>query len=422
MEDKGDCGNWGQCSLDGVQRRSCRRTFDCLDVESDVPDTSQSCNAPISPTRPVEQPQPVIFNDSIDRDQILKATVKLLCPTPDKKYYSQGSGTVIDKYGSILTNRHVIQGTIGSCLVGFIQNEDDTPTYTEIADVKNVSTDKSYNGDMAIVKIRNGNQKLFTTIDISKGNSNALRSGDTILPFGYPDEDLYGETITFTEGPYAGKGTTLVLPKPCTQKKIVINGFFKTTAGVDHGNSGGGAYQKSTGYFMGIPTLGTSCDKNIPSRLNYILSTNTIKSWLNSFIRNYSPSNNNFSKISNYYSTSVSIDNISLSDLRVLDASKPIVVVYADRDKRKILTAKAGTYNANTPTFLVVSDQSVAGYYFYFGTNKKADPKKSGKFGTSSEYRPSAIKKSGTYYFIFKVKAENGKIGNAVVTEYRYKK
>ncbi len=408
-EDKWECCNWGQCSLDGVQRRSCRRTFDCPDVESDVPDTSMSCNAPIPP-KGVTPQQPVILADTIDRDQILKATVKLRCPI-NKREEMQGSGTVIDKYGSILTNRHVVEGTIGVCLVGFIQNEDDTPIYAEVADVKNVSRDQGFNGDMAIIKIRNGGQKTFPVIDISKGSSATLRSGDTILPFGYPKEDDFGETITFTEGPYSGKGTTITLGG----RKYNVNGFFKTTAIIEHGSSGGGAYQKSTGYFMGIPTLGVN-------KVNYILSTNTIKSWLNSFTKNYSPANNNFSQISNYYSAPVSIDNISLSDLRVLDGSKPAVVVYANKEKRRILTSSTNIYNVSIPTFLIVGDQSSMGYYVYFGTNKKADPVKNGKFIVSSEYTPSLIKKSGTYYFIIKVKNESGKIGSALITEYGYKK
>ncbi len=405
-EDKWECANWGQCSLDGVQRRSCRKVFNCADVESDIPDTSQSCTPPITSRPPPEQPP---ISDSINREQILKATVKLFCPI-NKTTGKQGSGTVIDQFGSILTNRHVVEGTIGSCLVGVIENEDDTPIYTEVADVKNVSRDASLNGDMAIVKIRNVDQKTFPFIDISKGNSSTLRSGDTILPFGYPREDDFGETITFTEGPYSGKGTTITVDR----RKFNVSGFFKTTATIEHGNSGGGAYQKKTGNFMGIPTLGVN-------KVNYILSVNNIKSWLNSFSRAYSPLNNNFSQIANYYSAPVSIDSISLSDLRTIDSSKPVVVIYSNRDKRKILVSTNNIFSVAAPMFHIASDQPASGFYVYFGTNKNTDPVKNGKFIASPDYSPT-IKKQGVYYLIVKAKTEEGGVGQRMTTEYRFKK
>ena len=327
--DTWSCGDWNACSLSGIQNRSCRKTFDCSAVEDIPPATSRSCTAP-------QQTQDQAEN--INREQIFKATVKLECPMPDGKYYSQGSGTVIDQYGTILTNRHVIRGTIGSCRVGFINDENDDPSFSEIADVKNTSPDQSSNGDMALLKIRNSRNKQFTAIDILKGNSDNLRSGDTILPFGYPDENLFGTTITFTEGPYSGKGTTMNLGG----YSMIVSGFFKTTATVDHGNSGGGAYQKKTGLFMGIPTLGTSLDPKIPSRVNYILSINTIKTWLSSLGGNYSVSANNYSNLGNYLSSSVKIEDINLSSLRALDAPTPVEII-SGKTEEKIKESINGT-------------------------------------------------------------------------------
>jgi S1-C subfamily serine protease len=289
-------------------------------VEDAAPTTSKFCEASANPNKNTE--------GSIDREQIIRTTVKLVCPLSQQNgWVNLGSGTIIDQFGTILTNKHVIQGTAGACVVGFITNEDDIPSFKEMADVKRVSTDVIPNGDMAILKIRNSGNKKFTAIDISQGNSDNLKSGDTILPFGYPDEDLFGETITFTEGPYAGKGTTLTFTKEnCREvkgKSVIYNvsSFFKTTATVDHGNSGGGAYQKKFGYYVGIPTLGTSCDPNIPSRVNYILSVNKIKSWINSLGSNYSPAKNNFSTLKNYYSQSANIKDINLATVKITNSS-----------------------------------------------------------------------------------------------------
>jgi|GEM_PF-1756274 len=311
--DTWQCDNWGVCSTNGIQTRSCNRIYDCPSAETAAPTTSRSC----TPTESTNSGATATIEENINRDQILKATVKLKCPI-DKQWVSQGSGTVIDEFGTILTNKHVITGTIGSCYVGFIYNEDDIPSYDEIADVKKASNDLSANGDMAILKIRNASGKKFNAVNILQGNSNNLKSGDTIVPFGYPNEDLFGTTITSTEGPYGGKGTTLSVCKG----KYNVSGFFKTTATIDHGNSGGGAYQKKTGYFMGIPTLGTSCYPEIPSKVNYILSINTIKTWLNSIGGNYDITKNNYSNLNNYYKETIPIESINLSSLKIVDPSK----------------------------------------------------------------------------------------------------
>lgn len=337
--------DWNFCSLSGIQSRSCRKTFDCPVVEDAAPSTSRSCIAP--ETLPQQAP---IQGESINRKQILQATVKLECPMSDKKFYSQGSGTIIDEYGSILTNKHVVSGTIGTCRVGFINSEDDIPSLYEIADVKNTSSDTSLNGDIALLKIRNPSNKKFVAVDIFKGSSSNLKSGDTILPFGYPDENLYGLTITFTEGPYSGKGTTIKL---CNGSRAYdVSGYFKTTASIDHGNSGGGAYQKSTGYFMGIPTLGSSCDTNIPSRINHILSINTIKKWITS-LGSYNVAQNNYSSLGNYFSSAIKIEEINTSGLRALDAPTPDAIVSnspADKSKgRKISSIDVTPSAINEP-------------------------------------------------------------------------
>jgi len=307
--DTWQCGNWGTCSPQGIQTRSCNKTYDCPSVETASPTTSQYCQT--SNTTPSNTNNEQAAN--INRNQILKATVKLICPI-DKESGWQGSGTIIDQYGSIITNRHVVDGTIGICRVGFIDNASDIPYFSEIADVKKVSSDQSLNGDMAILKIRNNSNKKFTAVDILLGNSDNLKSGDYILPFGYPKEEEFGEAITFTEGPYSGNGTSVIIGK----YKYDVSKFFKTTAVIEHGSSGGGAYQKSTGYYMGIPTLGFE-------KVNYILSANYIKQWINSFDGNYSVARNNFSSISNLYKETVPIESINLNMLKELDSSKNLL-------------------------------------------------------------------------------------------------
>ncbi|MBI5152857.1 MAG: trypsin-like peptidase domain-containing protein [Parcubacteria group bacterium] len=395
-EDTWSCNDWGSCSSQGTQTRSCRRTFDCSMVEDPAPATSRSCTPPETSPTPNQ-------SENINREQILNATVKLLCPI-DKTWGNLGSGTVIDEYGTILTNRHLLVGTIGVCAVGFINGEDDIPFSSsyEIADIKSISTDTSENGDIALLKIRNPGNRKFTAVDIFRGNSDTLRSGDTILPFGYPDQNYFGETITFTEGSYSGKGTTMKLPGT---SMIDVRSFFKTTATIDHGNSGGGAYQKKTGFFVGIPTLGTSLDPNIPSRINYILSINTIKKWLSSLGSNYNVSSNNFTNFGNYLNSSIKIEDVNVSTLKALDAPTPVEIISGNFEKKRkgqkvVIQKSSGDSTIATPITLPLSrgmrNSQVTRLQFILAQSPEIYPEGlvTGYFGPATERAVKRFQKS----------------------------
>lgn len=263
------CGTWGTCSLSGIQNRSCTKTFDCPNVQTAPPTTDQYCEAPSRPVQQVPQEGSDVISN---QDVIIRSTVKLLCPV-DAQKASQGSGTIIDSSGTILTNKHVIAGTLG-CLVGFISDFNDEPYFGErqIADITKVSP----NQDIAILKIRNPQNKALLNVDITKGNSN-LRLGVKITTYGFPAK--FGTKVTYTSGDFSGTDGS----------------YLKTTAILEYGNSGGGAYL-SNGMFIGIPT---SVRKGELNALGYILSINTINSWLGNSSTAYGgTSNNNYSRVS----------------------------------------------------------------------------------------------------------------------------
>ncbi|MDP3764554.1 MAG: serine protease [bacterium] len=263
------CDDWNSCSLSGIQNRSCRKTFDCSSVETAPPTTDQYCEAPNRPTQQIPQNS----SDEIsNQDAIIKSTVKLLCPV-DAKRASQGSGTIIDSNGTILTNKHVIAGTLG-CLVGFINDFNDEPYFGDrhIADITKISP----NQDIAILKIRNPQNKNLTSVDITKSSSN-LRLGTKVTTYGFPAK--FGTKVTYTSGDFSGTDGS----------------YIKTTAILEYGNSGGGAYLKD-GTFIGIPSAVVKGELNA---LGYILSINTINSWLgNSGITYSGTSNNSYSRVS----------------------------------------------------------------------------------------------------------------------------
>lgn len=267
--DTWECGNWGTCSPQGTQSRSCNRTYDCPSAETAAPATSQYCEAPNQP----KQQSPTEDLGIVNQDTIIKSTVKLICPV-SSTMASQGSGTVIDSKGTILTNKHVIDGTPG-CLVGFIDNYGDEPYFgdRQIADIYKVSS----NSDVAVLKLRNPSNINLASVNISQSNSGSIKLGEILTTYGYPAK--FGTKITYTSGDFSG----------------IDGNYLKTTAIIEHGNSGGGAYLKN-GAFIGIPT---AVIKGSLNSMGYLLSVNTVNSWLNNSVAyNNNSNNNDYSRVS----------------------------------------------------------------------------------------------------------------------------
>ena len=246
------------------------------------------------------------------------STVKLICPV-DANRASQGSGTIIDSSGTVLTNKHVIAGTLG-CLVGFIDNFNDEPYFgdRQIADIQKISP----NEDMAILKIRNPRDIKLTSIDITKGNTN-FHLGNKITTYGYPAK--FGIKMTYTSGDFSGTD----------------GNYLKTTAILEHGNSGGGAYLKD-GTFIGIPSAVRKGELN---SMGYILSIHTINSWLGNTTTAFSGwGNNNYSRVS-------ALEDIDLNKLGALKLFIP------DTDAKGNLTNPVNIPNQTNQTKEKTQDQ-----------------------------------------------------------------
>lgn len=304
--DTWSCNDWNSCSPSGIQSRSCTKTFDCPNIETAPPLTSQYCE-PLN--RPIPQMPPQDnFDDASIQDSIIKSTVKLLCPF-DADRFMQGSGTVTDPSGVVLTNKHVVFGTLG-CLVGFVNDFNDEPYFGErqIADIVKISPSE----DVAIIKIRNPQNKILSYVDVTKGTSRP-RLGTKISTYGYPAK--FGTNLTYTSGDFSGTDGS----------------YFKTTAILEQGNSGGGAYLKD-GTFVGIPSAIIRGQSNA---LGYILSINVINTWLgnpNSFA--YSGgSNNNYSRVS-------VLEDINLKRLDSLRLIVPGTKDYKEATKAAAATNK----------------------------------------------------------------------------------
>lgn len=278
--DTWSCENWGSCSPQGIQTRNCSKTFDCSSAETASPATSQYCES----TKQNYQTPSADSTTVANQDTIIKATVKLVCPV-SSTMVSQGSGTIISSSGLILTNKHVIDGTPG-CMVGFIDDYDDEPYFGEkqIADIYKVSGSI----DAAILKLRNPSNKILNSIDTSESNVANVKLGDKVVAYGYPAK--FGTKVKYTSGDFSG----------------TEGPFIETTAVIDSGNSGGGAYLKN-GMFLGIPT---AVQQGKYNNMGLVLSIKNIKNWMNGSSFSY-----NFSSSNNYSRVSSLVENLDLSNL-----------------------------------------------------------------------------------------------------------
>lgn len=137
----------------------------------------------------------------------------LLRPVPSE---GNGSGSVIDKSGHILTNNHVINDARQVVVTLF--NEESYPAKLVGADPIN---------DIAVIKIDAPAEQLFP---ISFGNSEALRVGLRVFALGNP----FGLDRTMSTGIIASLNRTLEV-----QENWVIKSIIQIDASINPGSSGG---------------------------------------------------------------------------------------------------------------------------------------------------------------------------------------
>jgi len=207
-------------------------------------------------------------------DDVVKAVVELVCiDNSNKEAYYTGSGTVVDKSGTIVTNHHILKSDDGStirfCGIGFTADLHNPPRIEFVAAARAVHKTT----DLAILQIigRLDGQspaKEFPMIPMEKAAKSSvdLNLGDTIFIGGYPS--IGADTFTFTEGVVSGRvGTDLI----------------KTSALIDSGTSGGAAFD-STGQYVGVPTAAVRGE--IGGSLGYLISAEVVDRFLVDFYAN----------------------------------------------------------------------------------------------------------------------------------------
>ncbi len=183
----------------------------------------------------------------INYDNIpLKAVVRVVCVDNILNLKNTetvfGSGLLYDRGGSIITNAHVTNYNYESTCFAAIQNDfrqAELAKYT--ADVEMIWPKL----DVAVLQIQNEyiDNEVKTAGIVKATNKNGViackyedvKIGDKLIVVGYPT--LGGFSMTITEGIVSG----------------FQNDYIKTSAKIEHGNSGGAAFHYS-GCWLGIPS------------------------------------------------------------------------------------------------------------------------------------------------------------------------
>lgn len=378
---------------------------------------------------------PVNFSEAITQNQI-NSEVQIVCTDGADNWFS-GSGTIIDPKGIILTNRHVVDGAYKNiCFIGFLDSINKDPNFgpdgnPNLAEVKYITTTKDM--DAAVLYLDNKNNKIYPYVNIWNSNSNSLKFGDKIEVVGYPS--IGGSTITYTSGDFSGFGS----------QSDGTQNYIKTNVVLEHGNSGGSAYNQK-GSFIGIPSMVVAGTLN---SISYILSVDSIKNWLSGFL-----GNNYKQEIIEQLPVIVESPKVDIQS----DITPPRFnldrLCYAAYENdvmtnfaRCFLKNQKRSEEFNDIQFYwnelnykrgneysdVYDENGIKGYYYYFGQDLTVDPIKSGQYVQSSTFLNAAgarqqsmprikIEKEGTYYFILRVEDLNGNFSNTYIYEYVYEK
>jgi hypothetical protein len=193
--------------------------------------------------------------------------VLVCCPLDSQgNLFSCGSGFFVNSSGNILTNYHVTQGMVGTrCLVARTSDFRRPPEEVYSAYLTDRYDSKIDYILLYVERMVYPEKKEITSRSfpyISACNSDIVQIGDPIVVLGYPTYG--GNTITATEGIVSGS----------------VENYFKISAKIDSGNSGGPVLLDDPQYkcFIGIATFGR---KGTTGYLDYIIKTRSISgfSW-----------------------------------------------------------------------------------------------------------------------------------------------
>jgi S1-C subfamily serine protease len=145
-----------------------------------------------------------------------------------------GSGVILTSNGSILTNRHVVEGS-RSLSVTLADGRELPATVVRISDTT----------DLALIKV------IATGLPAASiGDSGSIQVGQTAIAIGSP---LGTYTETVTRGIVSGLDREITITNEATRRQTTLSGLIQTDAAINPGNSGGPLLD-AAGNVIGINT------------------------------------------------------------------------------------------------------------------------------------------------------------------------
>ena len=159
-----------------------------------------------------------------------------------------GSGTIVLDGGHVLTNHHVVIDDFGGFCelkVWGMESLKDYPVWVAYGEVIPQALDRGL--DLAVIRLVDGDRRPAraerrTPIEVSRRE---LDLGDEMKVLGFPG--MGGEKLTMTPGEFSGWWTD-------EEFDYWTGEFYKTSAKMGPGVSGGAAFNAETGEFVGVPT------------------------------------------------------------------------------------------------------------------------------------------------------------------------
>ena len=194
-----------------------------------------------------ESPSLEPATESIDADWERIARSVVLINVPDCNGESWlGSGTIVLDGSYVLTNHHVSGDKPCQMEIYAVDSIKDSPVPISYAEIIPNALDQGL--DLSVIRLideagRPTKAEGRTPIEIGQGE---IDLGTSIKILGFPN--MGGDTISMTTGEHSGWMEGL---------DDWTGEFYKTSAKMGPGVSGGAAFEAETGRFIGIPTGGS---------------------------------------------------------------------------------------------------------------------------------------------------------------------
>lgn len=170
---------------------------------------------------------------------------------PSVDWESSGSGVLLNKFGFIATNNHVIKG---AKTIRVVFQNDHLEYYAKIIS-------QNEENDVAIIQI---DDEDFNSQLVPPKFANEIKLGQDVFTLGYPISDKMSENVKVVDGIISG-----------TTGKEGNKNYFQTTLPVWYGNSGGPCFNKK-GEILGLATQ-IVYDKGVKvENVAYITKSNNI--------------------------------------------------------------------------------------------------------------------------------------------------